>query len=124
MTKITTLKFTPRRRRIALDGKTFNTFSVAIISAAALQFSPAFAQMTAPAKPEAAMAATTDAAPAASADTAKALEAFNRADKNKDGKLSKEEADSMPAVAQKFAEFDADKDGFISKAEYLDAIKR
>ncbi len=87
-----------------------NTLILAIISVAALHVSTAFAQ-TAPAAP-------------AGGDTAKAMEAFDRADKNKDGKLSKEEADSMPAVAAKFAEIDADKDGSISKAEYMDALKK
>ena len=87
-----------------------NAIALAIISAAALQVGPVFAQAS-PAAP-------------AGGDSAKAMEAFDRADKNKDGKLSKEEADSMPAVAAKFAEMDVDKDGFISKSEYMDAMKK
>lgn len=115
MTTTGTLKASPRRRRTTLDTTKFNAISIAIISAAALQFNPAFAQMTAPA---------TKPAAAADADTAKATEAFDRADKNKDGKLSKEEAESLPAVAQRFEAIDADKDGLISKAEYMDAVKK
>ncbi len=120
----TPLQTTKRTRRIKLDGHTFNAVSIAIISAAALQFSPAFAQMTAPATKPAAPAAA-DAAPAAvSPDSAKAMEAFARADKNKDGKLSKAEADSIPGLTQRFADVDADKDGSISQNEFMDAMKK
>ena len=110
----TTLHITPRRRCRALGIHKLYAIGIAVISASTIQFSPAFAQMTAPAsKP----AATSD------ADTVKAMEAFDRADKNKDGKLSKEEAESLPAIAQRFEEIDVDKDGFISKKEYMDALK-
>ena len=118
MTTTTSLPTTARRRHTKLDSIKFNAISIAIISAAALQFSPAFAQMTAPAKPAAPVAVSAD------ADTAKYMEAFDRADKNKDGKLSKEEAENMPAIAQRFDAIDADKDGSISKNEYLDALKK
>lgn len=129
MTLSTTLQ-TPqtakRGRRIQLDTSKFNAVSIAIISAAALQFGPVYAQttyaqMTAPAKPAAPTAPAGNTA--ASPDNTKAMEAFTRADKNKDGKLSKEEAESLPAIAQRFESIDADKDGFISKAEFMDAVK-
>ena len=45
--------------------------------------------------------------------------AFHRADTNKDGKLSREEAAAVPAVAARFDEHDANKDGFLSLEEFL-----
>jgi Ca2+-binding EF-hand superfamily protein len=45
--------------------------------------------------------------------------AFHRADINKDGKLSREEAAAVPAVAARFDEHDANKDGFLSLEEFL-----
>ncbi len=96
------------RRRYIIDTQKFNAISIAIISAAAMSmYMPrAHAQMTAP-----------------STDTARYMEAFERADKNADGKLSKEESENLPAIAQRFEQIDADKDGFISKKEYLEALK-
>jgi Ca2+-binding EF-hand superfamily protein len=87
----------------------FNTFSVAIVTVAALHMNPAMAQMSAPAKP--------------AEMSAKLQEAFARADKNADGKLSKEEAAVMPAIAEAFDKADVDKDGFLSKAEFADVAK-
>ncbi len=101
-----------RRRRTLLEASKFNAMSIAIIAVAALQIGSVYAQTPAPAAP---------AAP--SADTTRYLEAFDRADKNADGKLSKEEAENLPAIAQRFEQIDADKDGAISKAEYLEALK-
>jgi EF hand len=101
-----------RRRRTLLEAGKFNAMSMAIIAVAALQIGAVYAQTPAPAAP---------AAP--SADTARYLEAFDRADKNADGKLSKEEAENLPAIAQRFEQIDTDKDGAISKAEYLEALK-
>jgi hypothetical protein len=55
---------------------------------------------------------------AAAGDKA-AGDAFKRADANQDGKLSKEEAARMPAIAAKFDELDKDKDGSLSMAEFM-----
>ena len=44
--------------------------------------------------------------------------AFKRADANSDGKLSKDEAARLPAIAAKFDELDRDKDGFLTMAEF------
>ena len=44
--------------------------------------------------------------------------AFTRADGNGDGKLSKEEAARMPAIAAKFDELDTNKDGFLNMEEF------
>lgn len=47
-----------------------------------------------------------------------AQSAFQRADSNKDGRLTQEEAAHMPAIAAKFAELDGDKDGNLSVSEF------
>jgi Ca2+-binding EF-hand superfamily protein len=44
--------------------------------------------------------------------------AFQRADSNNDGRLSREEAAAIPAVAESFGRLDKDGDGFISAAEF------
>lgn len=49
--------------------------------------------------------------------------AFKRADANSDGKLSKEEAASMPTVAAKFQDLDKDKDGSLSLTEFMSGYK-
>lgn len=90
--------------------KHFNALSIAVLSSAALHMNPALAQMTAPATKAPDM-------------SAKAQEAFTRADKNGDGKLSKEEAAAMPAIAEVFDKADVDKDGFLSKAEFAEVAK-
>lgn len=79
------------------------------------------AQATAPAAP-AAPAAATPAPKAAMADKDIAA-AFVKADKNKDGKLSREECDALPAVAQRFEQIDADGDKFLSRDEFDKAMK-
>ena len=43
---------------------------------------------------------------------------FQRADRNQDGKLSRQEAASIPAVLAKFDELDIDRDGSLSLAEF------
>jgi hypothetical protein len=44
--------------------------------------------------------------------------AFQRADNNRDGKLSRQEAERFPAVAQRFEQIDTDRDSFISLDEF------
>ena len=62
-------------------------------------------------------------APAASAKDSAAIQAaFKRADANSDGKLSREEAASLPAVAEKFTQLDKDSDGFISADEFTTGV--
>src|SRR3982751_1394866 len=47
--------------------------------------------------------------------------AFGRADSNKDGKLDRQEAEHLPAVAQRFEQIDTNHDSFISLAELTKA---
>lgn len=44
--------------------------------------------------------------------------AFKRADANSDGKLSREEAAALPAVAEKFTQLDKNSDGAIDSSEF------
>ena len=44
--------------------------------------------------------------------------AFQRADRNGDGKLSRAEADHLPAVAARFEQVDSNRDTFISRGEF------
>ncbi len=44
--------------------------------------------------------------------------AFQRADVNQDGKLSRQEAERFPAVAQRFEQIDSNRDSFISLDEF------
>ena len=71
------IKRQQRKADTSLIMRHFNTFSIGLITLAAMHMSPAMAQMAAPAKP--------------AEMSAKVQEAFARADKNGDGKLSKEE---------------------------------
>jgi hypothetical protein len=71
----------------------------------------AFAQST---------AAPATAAPAADPEV---TAAFLKADKNGDGKLSKEEAAMLPSLSANYDKADADKDGSISQPEFIKAMK-
>ena len=107
-----TLKLSKRQQRKAdqsLVTRYFNTFSMGLVTLAALHMNSALAQMSAPAKP--------------SEMSAKVQEAFARADKNTDSKLSKEEAAAMPAILEIFDKADVDKDGFLSKAEFAEVAR-
>lgn len=47
-----------------------------------------------------------------------AAAAFDKADSNKDGQLSAQEAATLPAISQRFKELDTDKNGSLSRAEF------
>jgi Ca2+-binding EF-hand superfamily protein len=71
-----------------------------------------------------ALAQTPAPAPDASARERLAVEAaFNRADANGDGKLSRDEASQLPAIALKFDDLDKNKDGFLSMEEFSAILK-
>ena len=77
----------------------------------------------------AASAQTSDAGKAPATDaaakpaTAAADAAFTKADTNHDGKLSKEEAARVPAIAAKFDQLDKDKKGYLTIDEFAAASK-
>jgi Ca2+-binding EF-hand superfamily protein len=48
-----------------------------------------------------------------------AAEKFDEADKDKDGKISREEAETFPYVLKKFDNMDTSKDGFLSWEEFV-----
>lgn len=86
----------------------------------------AFAQGTASSGPPpagtlpAASASTGSGTSAASIDT---KAAFAKTDTNGDGRLSREEAASLPAVSANFDKADGNKDGFLSSVEFANALK-
>lgn len=49
--------------------------------------------------------------------------AFTKADVNKDGKLSRQEAENVPGLGPKFDQIDANSDQFVSKVEFENAIR-
>jgi hypothetical protein len=51
------------------------------------------------------------------------LAAFAKSDLNKDGKLTKTEAEGVPGLASKFEAIDTDGDKMVSKAEFEKAIQ-
>ena len=53
----------------------------------------------------------------------RAVERFKSADKDNDGKLTKDEAKAMPRVAKHFDAIDTDKDGTVSEREIHDYMK-
>lgn len=64
------------------------------------------------------------AAPPAAADGDSVQAAFDRADTNKDGKLTKKEAEALPAVSNAFAKIDTDKNGSLSREEFGKAVQQ
>ena len=96
---------------------TFEARSVLLV--AALSFggvAGAQGQTTAP-SPSASASAAAESIPANKASTTDVNAAFDRADTNKDGKLSRAEAENLPSVAQRFEQIDTNRDTFISREE-------
>lgn len=48
---------------------------------------------------------------------------FQRADANNDGQLSREEAQNLPAIFEKFDQWDHDGDGHIAEKEFLEKAR-
>ncbi len=78
-----------------------------------------------PLSPPSTMAAPTTPVAAAGAiapnrtTTSDVAAAFDRGDTNKDGRLSREEAEKFPEIANRFDQIDANKDGFLSRDEFI-----
>lgn len=58
-----------------------------------------------------------------SAPTAASQAAFSRADANRDGQLSAQEAATLPAIGNRFKELDADQNGMLSHEEFNEGAK-
>ena len=106
----------------------FESRSVMLIAALALGGTVAQAQTKETPSPhliaQTSPAAGGAVAPKAAANSDKeTAAAFIKADTNKDGKLDREEADKLPAVAQHFQQIDTNADGFISREEFDKAMK-
>lgn len=72
----------------------------------------------------AAMAQNLPAPPSVAPSDAETSAAFNRADSNGDGQLSRAEAATLPSVAANFDQIDRNGDGRISAEEFAQAMKR
>ena len=95
----------------------FEARSVLLVTAMALGgIAGAQGQTTSPA-PSTSASAAGGSIPANTATSKDVDAAFDRADTNKDGKLSRTEAENLPSVAQRFEQIDTDRDTFISREE-------
>lgn len=56
------------------------------------------------------------------AGTASSDAAFNRADRDRDGRLSRQEVEHFPALALSFEQIDRNHDSFISREEFNSAV--
>ena len=89
------------------------TITVALIAASLTTLAVTLASAQAPAEP-----ARTEKADKGEKRAAHMQERLKAADKNGDGKISREEAvASLPKLAKRFDKIDANKDGFITKEE-------
>jgi len=96
----------------------FDRYSVLLIAALALTATTA-AQAQANTPPaRLAPAAGADTIPQNRTSAADVEAAFNRADTNHDGKLTRQESERFPAVALRFEQIDANQDAFISREEF------
>lgn len=80
---------------------------------------PAATQRGAPA--QVMLSGTAGALPANKGVSRGAEAAFMRADNDRDGKLSRQEIEHFPALAQRFEQIDSNRDSFISRGEFNQA---
>lgn len=123
MTMHTTATLPAKHSKHSIPG--FELRSVLLVAALAAGAAGAARAQTAPPSPASPTSPPSQMAPSATQGavpqnrtTPKDVEAaFGRADANKDGKLDRQEAEHLPAVAQRFEQIDANHDSFISLAE-------
>lgn len=97
----------------------FDTRSVMLFAALSLGGVGALHAQTAPATPAKKSAEVPYTyGPGTGNPSVAATTAFNRADTDKDGKLSEKEAEHLPAISQRFKELDTDKNGSLSTKEF------
>jgi len=95
---------------------TFNARGLMLVAALTLGAAGALqAQTSAPPPPA---DSQPSAGPGASPPVTAASIAFDRADTNKDGQLSAQEAARLPAINQRFKELDTDRNGSLSRTEF------
>lgn len=104
----------------------FDTRSVMLIAAMAVGGATSLHAQTAPSTPKPQTStfstgpgSTSPSTPAPSSTTA----AFDRADANRDGQLSAQEAQSFPAIGNRFQQFDKNRDGQLSREEFTEGSK-
>jgi ABC-type phosphate transport system substrate-binding protein len=114
-----------QRRTFAFDAR-----SVLLFTALSLGGAAALQAQTAPAAAPKAQggpsygpttSSTNSTAPTATGSSSPA--AFDRADANADGKLSAEEAATLPAIGNRFEQLDADRDSSLSRTEFEKGAK-
>jgi hypothetical protein len=98
----------------------FRVLGTGLALGTALVLFAAGAQAQTPAPVPAPTTATASAEPKYS--VAQIAQAFGFIDRNKDGKLSREEAAGFRGVARHFDEADANKDGALSREEFENAL--
>ncbi|WP_309681617.1 EF-hand domain-containing protein [Polaromonas sp.] len=77
---------------------------------------------TATAQPHGAVTTAAAESPPGKAPLRQVDAAFARADSNHDGKLSRSEAERLPAISLRFDQFDLNKDQFLSREEFDNAL--
>ena len=97
----------------------FETRSVLLVATLAfVGIAGAQGQTISPA-PSTDMPAAAGSVPANKATSNDVNAAFDGADADKDGKLSRTEAENLPVVAQRFEQIDTDRDTFVSREELM-----
>lgn len=97
----------------------FEARSVLLVAAMAVGGMAAAQGQTSAPSPARTASAAAGGIPANKATSKDVDAAFDRADTDKDGKLSRTEAENLPAVAQRFEQIDTDRDTFVSREELM-----
>jgi hypothetical protein len=109
-----------QRRTFAFDARSVMLFTALSLGGAAAlqaQTAPAAAPKT-QGGPSYGPATSSPNPTAPTATGPLAAAAFDRADANADGKLSADEAATLPAIGNRFEQLDTDRDGSLSRTEF------